>query len=110
MSNSNSNKAVQELKRQLEEARKRNAKMAEAIEALTAPGGTPSLTAKVSAKGAVSLYGLGRFPVTLYRSQWERLFKEGQPVVEEVIKTSSDQLAEKPKSKKQQIADELLNA
>ena len=23
--------------------------------------------------GAVSLYGLGRFPVTLYRSQWERI-------------------------------------
>jgi len=32
------------------------------------------LTAKVSAKGALSLYGMGRFPVTLYRSQWERLF------------------------------------
>lgn len=28
---------------------------------------------KVSEKGAVSVYGLGRFPVTLYRSQWERL-------------------------------------
>ena len=31
------------------------------------------LTLKVSEKGAVSLYGLGRFPVTLYASQWERL-------------------------------------
>jgi hypothetical protein len=28
---------------------------------------------KVSEKGAVSVYGLGRFPVTLYRGQWERL-------------------------------------
>lgn len=28
---------------------------------------------KVSEKGALSVYGLGRFPVTLYRSQWERL-------------------------------------
>lgn len=28
---------------------------------------------KVSAKGGVSVYGLGRFPVTLYREQWERL-------------------------------------
>ena len=28
---------------------------------------------KVSEKGAVSVYGLGRFPVTLYRSQWEAL-------------------------------------
>lgn len=32
------------------------------------------LTMKVSDKGALSVYGLGRFPVTLYRGQWERLF------------------------------------
>ena len=31
------------------------------------------LTMKVSEKGALSIYGLGRFPVTLYRGQWERL-------------------------------------
>lgn len=29
---------------------------------------------KVSEKGAVSVYGLGRFPVTLYKEQWLRLF------------------------------------
>jgi hypothetical protein len=28
---------------------------------------------KVSEKGAVSVYGLGRFPVTLYKEQWTRL-------------------------------------
>ncbi len=28
---------------------------------------------KVSEKGAVSVYGMGRFPVTLYREQWEKL-------------------------------------
>jgi len=28
---------------------------------------------KVSEKGAVSVYGLGRFPVTLYKEQWDRL-------------------------------------
>ncbi len=28
---------------------------------------------KLSAKGAVSVYGLGRFPVTLYASQWQTL-------------------------------------
>lgn len=32
-----------------------------------------TITMKVSPKGAVSVYGLGRFPVTLYASQWERL-------------------------------------
>ena len=31
------------------------------------------LSMKVSVKGALSVYGLGRFPVTLYRGQWERL-------------------------------------
>jgi len=28
---------------------------------------------KVSEKGGVSVYGLGRFPVTLYKEQWIRL-------------------------------------
>ena len=28
---------------------------------------------KVSQKGGVSVYGLGRFPVTLYKEQWEKL-------------------------------------
>jgi hypothetical protein len=28
---------------------------------------------KVSEKGAVSVYGMGRFPVTLYKEQWEKL-------------------------------------
>ena len=27
----------------------------------------------MSEKGALSVYGLGRFPVTLYREQWEKL-------------------------------------
>lgn len=31
------------------------------------------LSLKVSQKGAVSLYGLGRFPVTLYKEQWEKV-------------------------------------
>ena len=36
---------------------------------------TPALSFKVSAKGAISLYGLGRFPVTLYVNQWERVIQ-----------------------------------
>jgi hypothetical protein len=30
---------------------------------------------KVSEKGGVSVYGLGRFPVTLYKEQWARLLE-----------------------------------
>jgi hypothetical protein len=35
---------------------------------------------KVSEKGAVSVYGLGRFPVTLYREQWEKLLAMGDEI------------------------------
>jgi hypothetical protein len=38
---------------------------------LKRPRGQMSM--KVSEKGALSVYGLGRFPVTLYREQWEKL-------------------------------------
>lgn len=31
------------------------------------------ITMKVSDKGALSVYGMGRFPITLYREQWEKL-------------------------------------
>ena len=31
------------------------------------------MSLKVSEKGALSVYGMGRFPVTLYREQWEKL-------------------------------------
>ncbi|RIL02796.1 MAG: hypothetical protein DCC71_15950 [Proteobacteria bacterium] len=31
------------------------------------------ISLKVSEKGGVSVYGLGRFPVTLYKEQWVRL-------------------------------------
>ena len=34
---------------------------------------TKGITLKVSEKGGVSVYGLGRFPVTLYKEQWAKL-------------------------------------
>ena len=34
---------------------------------------TRGVSLKVSEKGGVSVYGLGRFPVTLYKEQWTRL-------------------------------------
>ena len=33
----------------------------------------PNLSFKVSEKGALAVYGLGRFPVTLYKGQWKKL-------------------------------------
>ena len=38
------------------------------------------LRLKVSEKGALSVYGLGRFPVTLYKEQWTRLLDYGDEI------------------------------
>lgn len=42
-------------------------------ESLKKPAVRGQMSLKVSEKGALSVYGLGRFPVTLYREQWEKL-------------------------------------
>lgn len=36
-------------------------------------GAATGITMKVSEKGALSIYGMGRFPVTLYKEQWLKL-------------------------------------
>ena len=54
-----------EMKAELERLRAEN----EALK--TRKGGAISL--KVSEKGALSVYGMGRFPVTLYKEQWTKL-------------------------------------
>ncbi len=38
------------------------------------------LSLKVSQKGGVSVYGLGRFPVTLYKEQWTRLLENMEDI------------------------------
>ena len=48
----------------------------EALKAKEARSGNISF--KVSDKGAVSVYGLGRFPVTLYYEQWVKLLDRAQ--------------------------------
>ena len=53
----------------------------EQLIALLAKATAPkALTMKVSDKGALSVYGLGRFPVTLYRGQWERLLAHSDAI------------------------------
>ena len=56
----------EELKAQLEALKSQQSKK---------PG---DFSLKVSEKGAVSVYGLGRFPVTLYYEQWVRLLDAGE--------------------------------
>jgi len=52
------------------------------------------LTIKVSKAGAVSVYGLQRWPVTLYKGQWERLLGIADNL-KAFIEANSDQLADK---------------
>jgi hypothetical protein len=63
----------EELQQELERLRREN----EELKQKQAPRG---LHLKVSQKGAVSLYGLGRFPVTLYKEQWTRLLEMGDEI------------------------------
>ena len=55
----------EDLKAELERLRREN-------EALKR-GATKGVSLKVSEKGGVSVYGLGRFPITLYKEQWTKL-------------------------------------
>lgn len=49
---------------------------------------------KVSEKKAVSVYGLGKFPITFYREQWETLLDNADRI-REFIRLNADQLATK---------------
>jgi hypothetical protein len=56
------------------------AKLAAMEAMLTAASRPRAITMKVSEKGALSVYGMGRWPVTLYRSQWERLLGQSDTI------------------------------
>ena len=58
------------LAQELELAKAENAKLMALLAAANRP---KAMTMKVSDKGALSIYGLGRFPITLYLSQIERI-------------------------------------
>lgn len=49
------------------------------------------LSFKVSEKGAVSVYGMGRFPVTLYYEQWKRLLGAA-PQLQEFLEENKSRL------------------
>jgi len=56
--------------------------------------GERKLSLKVSEKGALSLYGLGRFPVTLYHEQWTKLLELG-PQIKDYIEENKGALKSK---------------
>ena len=55
----------EELKAELERLRNENAALKKGV--------STGIRMKVSEKGAVSIYGMGRFPVTLYKERWLKL-------------------------------------
>jgi len=52
------------------------------------------LSMKVSEKGAVSIYGMGRFPVTLYKEQWLKLLGVADEI-RAFIEANNDRLKSK---------------
>jgi len=53
-----------------------------------------TITLRVSEKGAVSVYGLGRFPVTLYQEQWQKLLANAEEI-REFIEANRERLKKK---------------
>jgi hypothetical protein len=78
-----------ELKAELERLKAEN-------QALKARG-SKGVSMKVSDKGGVSIYGLGRFPVTLYQEQWLKLLDLADDI-RAFIKEHDAELKAKPES------------
>ena len=49
----------------------------------------PGISLKVSEKGALSLYGMGRFPVTLYKEQWLRVLEQAAAITTFIAENDS---------------------
>jgi hypothetical protein len=62
----------EELKAELERLRNENAALKK--------GASSAIRMQVSEKGAVSIYGMGRFPVTLYKEQWLKLLDKSDDI------------------------------
>jgi len=75
----------EDLKAELERLRAENESLKKA-----SPRG---ISMKVSEKGALSVYGMGRFPVTLYREQWEKLLAMSEQIREFIL--ANDQALKK---------------
>ena len=62
----------EDLRAELERLRKENESLKK--------GAAKGISLKVSEKGGVSVYGMGRFPVTLYKEQWLKLLDMGDDI------------------------------
>lgn len=73
-----------DLKAELEKLKAENAKLKKGS------GVKKEISFKVSQKGAVSVYGMGRFPVTLYKEQWNRLLAKKEELLSFIEENDAD--------------------
>ena len=71
----------EDLKAELERLRAENDKLKNK--------GVRGLSLKVSEKGGLSLYGVGRFPVTLYKEQWRKILGMAAEIEDFMVKNDS---------------------
>ena len=79
---------AEELKAEIERLRTENESLKKA------KGGSQKFSLKVSEKGGVSVYGVGRFPVTLYKEQWKTILDKAEEI-KEFLKTNEATLKSK---------------
>jgi len=77
----------EDLRAELERLRKENESLKK--------GASRGVSLKVSEKGGVSVYGLGRFPITLYKEQWAKLLDMSEQI-REFIAENESKLKTKP--------------
>lgn len=78
-----------ELQKEMERLKAENAALSQKVK-----DSVKAITLKVSEKGGVSVYGLGRFPVSLYESQMRRLLDEKDNIIT-FMDNNSDKLRKK---------------
>ena len=75
-----------DLKKELERLRAENERLKK--------GSSKGMSLRVSEKGGVSVYGLGRFPITLYKEQWRKLLDMSDEI-RDFIEANDSQLKSK---------------
>jgi hypothetical protein len=78
--------ADEDMRAELERLRKENESLKK--------GAARGVSLKVSEKGGLSVYGLGRFPITLYKEQWTRLLDMAEEI-REFLRTHDKELKSK---------------
>ena len=76
----------EDLKAELERLRQENAALKK--------GAATGISMKVSEKGGLSVYGMGRFPITLYKEQWSKLL-DLSDAIRAFIAANADKLKDK---------------